>query len=51
MLKKDDHIQGVESELVQRPREGRTFSRVAVVGAIVALRCNTKADCDRNLVG
>ena len=27
------------------PREGRTFSRVAVVGVIVALRCNTKADC------
>jgi hypothetical protein len=37
VLKKDNHIQSVEFEVVQRPRPWRTFSSVAVVGAIVAL--------------
>jgi hypothetical protein len=36
VLKKDDHIQSVEFEVVQRPRPWRTFLSVAAVGGIVA---------------
>jgi hypothetical protein len=35
VLKKDDHIQSVEFELVQRPRPWRTILSAAVAGAIV----------------
>ena len=34
VLKKDDHIQSVEFELVQRPRPWRTILSAAVAGAI-----------------
>jgi hypothetical protein len=36
VLKKDNQIQSVEFEVVQRPRAWRTFLSVAVVGGIVA---------------
>jgi hypothetical protein len=36
VLKKDNHIQSVEFELVQRPRPWRTILSMAVVGGIVA---------------
>jgi hypothetical protein len=35
VLKKDNHIQSVEFEIVQRPRPWRTILSVAVVGAIL----------------
>ena len=35
VLKKDDHIQSVEFEVVQGPRPWRTILGAAVVGAIV----------------
>ena len=35
VLKKDNHIQSVEFELVQRPRPWRTILSAAVAGAIV----------------
>jgi hypothetical protein len=36
VLKKDDHIQSVEFEVVQRPRPWRTILSAAVAGGIVA---------------
>ena len=35
VLKKDDHIQSVEFELVQRPRPWATIFGAAIVGALV----------------
>ena len=39
VLKKDDHIQSVEFELVQRPRPWRTILSAVVVAGYRALRC------------
>jgi hypothetical protein len=50
VLKKDDHIQSVEFELVQRPRPWRTILSAAIAGAIVGSALHEEIRLRRYLI-
>jgi hypothetical protein len=50
VLKKDDHIQSVEFELVQRPRPWATIFGAAIVGALVSSALRRANPISSNLV-
>jgi len=50
VLKKDDHVQSVEFEVVQRPRPWQTIFGAAIAGALVGAALRRVNPISSNLV-